>query len=126
MLSSYIIDPVRTKSGFRDYRRIDEVDAHMVRITHSLPSTVNPERSEPLTWLLGFYLPFALLEKYVGPLAEVSGQSWRGNFYKCGDETSHPHWASWSPVDSLNFHLPNCFGRISFNHTIADGRNLGG
>jgi hypothetical protein len=48
------------------------------------------------------------------PLGPMSSQSWRDNFYKCGDQTSHPHWASWSPVDDLNFHLPRCFGTICF------------
>ena len=41
-------------------------------------------------------------------------QEWRANLYKCGDETSHPHWAAWSPVDALNFHLPRCFGTLRF------------
>ena len=35
-------------------------------------------------------------------------------FFKCGDKTSHPHWASWNPVDELNFHLPRCFSEIIF------------
>ncbi|MEW6117215.1 MAG: carbohydrate-binding family 9-like protein, partial [Nitrospirota bacterium] len=41
-------------------------------------------------------------------------REWRANFYKCGDATSHPHWASWAPVEALNFHLPHCFGTICF------------
>ena len=24
---------------------------------------------------------------------------WRVNFYKCADDTSHPHWLTWSPVE---------------------------
>jgi hypothetical protein len=47
-------------------------------------------------------------------LGKIGGQSWRGNFFKCAEEISHPHWASWSPVDELNFHLPRCFGTIHF------------
>ena len=58
--------------------------------------------------------PFALLEAYVGPIAIDKGSVWGANFYKCGDETSHPHWGAWSPVDELNFHLPRCFGRLGF------------
>ncbi|MCD6337129.1 MAG: hypothetical protein J7M01_02720, partial [Candidatus Marinimicrobia bacterium] len=37
-----------------------------------------------------------------------------GNLYKCGDKTSHPHWASWSPIDKLNFHQPKHFGEFVF------------
>lgn len=70
-----------------------------------------PKRS---TWELEFFLPFTLLENYVGRLGEVAGQTWRGNFYKCAEENSHPHWAAWSPVDDFNFHRPDCFGELRF------------
>jgi len=65
-------------------------------------------------WTLRFYIPFAVFENYVGPLGEVAGQSWRGNFFKCAEDCSHPHWAAWSPVDEFNFHLPRCFGTLRF------------
>lgn len=58
--------------------------------------------------------PFALLEKYAGVFEEIGGQAWKANFYKCGSETSHPHWGSWSAIDALNFHLPAKFGDIRF------------
>jgi len=45
--------------------------------------------------------------------AAMSTKVFRGNFFKCGDETSHPHWASWSPIsEELNFHRPETFGSI--------------
>jgi hypothetical protein len=75
---------------------------------------VEPEVEGPLTWQLAFFVPVALLERYVGPIGPLAGQEWRANLYKCGDGTSHPHWASWSPVDALNFHLPHCFGTLRF------------
>jgi hypothetical protein len=56
-----------------------------------------------------------VLEKYAGKLGKIAGQTWRGNFYKCGNETSHPHWGAWSPVTELNFHLPASFGTIQLN-----------
>jgi hypothetical protein len=51
----------------------------------------------------------ALLERYTGPITE---KSWRGNFYKCGNATSRPHWLSWAPLTDRNFHLPVCFGSL--------------
>lgn len=38
------------------------------------------------------------------------------NFYRCGDETSIPHFASWMPIDSdePNFHLPQFFKPLYF------------
>lgn len=38
----------------------------------------------------------------------------QGNFYKCGDKTSMPHYLSWTPIDtpSPDFHRPEFFGDI--------------
>ena len=77
----------------------------------SWPESTTPG---PLVWTLAFEIPSAVLEGRVGPLGPLSGQQWRANLFKCGDKTSHPHWASGSPVDELNFHLPRCFGRLLF------------
>ena len=45
-----------------------------------------------------------------------TGVSWRANFYKCADKTSHPHWLTWAEIDYPNpkFHLPDFFGRLDF------------
>ena len=80
----------------------------------SLPQRVDPEITAPVQWTLRFFIPFTLFEHYLGPLGPIPGQAWRGNFFKCAEETSHPHWAAWAPVDEFNFHRPNCFGIISF------------
>ena len=40
------------------------------------------------------------------------GHRMRGNFYKCGDHTEHPHWASWAAVDRVDFHAPHRFGDL--------------
>jgi len=56
-------------------------------------------------------VPRAFFEHYTGALGEWSGQTWRANFYKCADDSSHPHWMSWNPVgDPLSFHRPERFG----------------
>lgn len=38
-----------------------------------------------------------------------------GNFYKCGDETVIPHFASWQPIHSAepDFHRPESFARLN-------------
>jgi len=38
----------------------------------------------------------------------------RANFYKCGDLTAHPHFVTWSPVETPNpdFHRPEFFGKL--------------
>jgi hypothetical protein len=44
----------------------------------------------------------------------LSGQKIRANFYKCGDNTSEPHFLSWSPIalPEPNFHAPEFFGML--------------
>ncbi len=43
-----------------------------------------------------------------------NGFTLHGNFYKCGDLTSEPHYLSWAPVtfEHPNFHLPAFFGNL--------------
>ena len=117
MLASYIVDPTRVEHGFKDFTLLTREQGRQVDIYHSLPAPVEPEITGDITWYIEFRLPLALLEQYTGPLGDIAGQTWRANFYKCGDATSHPHWASWSPVDALNFHLPHYFGRIHFTQS---------
>jgi len=114
LLASHITDHRRTPDGFAAFTRLTEEDGRLVGVRSSLPRVVDPEVDGPLDWELAFFVPFPLLEKYVGPIGSLAGQRWRANLYKCGDGTSHPHWASWSPVDALNFHLPRCFGTLVF------------
>ena len=45
------------------------------------------EITEPTDWTLKFFIPFAVLEPYTGPIVDLAGKIWRGNFYKCADET---------------------------------------
>jgi hypothetical protein len=111
-LCNYITDWRRTPAGFAAATKIPAEVGKKVRVKSSLPPITDPEITTPLNWTLQFRIPFEVLEKYVGSLGDLGGQTWRGNFYKCGDETSHPHWASWSPVDEKNFHLPRCFGQL--------------
>jgi hypothetical protein len=114
LLAYYITDHRRVGDGFASYAPFKPEEAARVTIAHSLPQLVDPEIVDSLEWMLQFRIPVALIESYTGRLGSLSGQRWRANFYKCGDETSHPHWAAWSPVDELNFHLPRCFGEVRF------------
>ena len=87
-----------------------------IEIAHSLPSIIDPEIAEPVTWTVEYRLPLDILTPYCPITQPAPGVAWRVNFYKCADETSHPHWLTWSPADnpSPNFHLPEFFGIIEF------------
>ena len=62
------------------------------------------------SWRVAVAIPLRLIgvdpEKLPGKL--------RANFYKCGDKTAHPHFVSWSPIDtpSPDFHKPEFFGEL--------------
>jgi hypothetical protein len=114
MLCSYIEDPVRTPDGFRKQKRLSPEELALVKRASSLHGKIDPEITGDRQWFLEARIPFSLLEAYTGPLQIAGGIRWSGNLYKCGDETSHPHWASWAPVEKLNFHAPQCFGTFEF------------
>ncbi len=114
LVAMHITDHRRVPGGFAASTRLTAEEGRQVAIRTTLKPPVDPETQEPLEWELSFRIPVALLEPRVGPIGSLSGQSWRANFYKCADRTSHPHWAAWSEVDALNFHLPHCFGQLHF------------
>ncbi len=64
-------------------------------------------------WAVAYTVPFSLIEALYGR-AFVPGAALSGNFYCC-DETLHPHFGSWNPVDAPapDFHRPECFGRLA-------------
>jgi len=92
----------------------DEI--RMLKIFHSEPKIVEPEKQEPTTWLIEYRVPHQILEKRCAVIRSASGVTWRANFYKCGDKTSNPHWLTWSVVDypEPRFHMPEFFGTLEF------------
>jgi hypothetical protein len=113
-LCYYILNPERTENGFKEYTRIPPEIGARIQVRSSLPPKIDPEIKDPLIWTLQFSIPVSFFAEYVGSVGPLSGQTWHGNFFKCAEEVSHPHWASWSKVDEFNFHLPRCFGTIQF------------
>ena len=95
---------------------VSDADGATIQIAHSLPKIVEPEIAAPTTWTVEYHVPFALFERYFDAARPVSGTVWKGNFYKCGDATSHPHWACWAPVEvpKPSFHQPEFFQPLHF------------
>jgi len=113
-LCYHIVNPERMADGFKEFTKMPAEIGRTIQVWPSLPGRIDPEILESLSWTLRFYIPFSLFEHRLGPLGGIPGQVWRGNFFKCADESSHPHWGSWMPVDRFDFHRPGCFGRIRF------------
>jgi hypothetical protein len=95
---------------------LPEALCRRIQCRHSLPRFVNPEITEAVTWTLAARIPLNILDRYLQPAAPAPGTIWRGNFYKCADDTSHPHWLTWAPVEAPrpDFHLPRFFGTLEF------------
>jgi len=58
-------------------------------------------------WSLSIGIPFV-------SVGVVRGNSYRANFYKCGDLTESKHYLSWHPIHTQkpDFHCPEHFGSI--------------
>lgn len=67
-------------------------------------------------WTLSFRIPLNWLAEVFPGFSAAPGLAFKGNFYKCGDETPHPHYLSWSRIDvpTPNFHLSAYFGTLAF------------
>jgi hypothetical protein len=96
---------------------VSEQDCRKIKICASMPKIVEPEIKEPTIWTVQYYLPLEVLEKYVKVKRPAAGVKWRTNFYKCADDTSHPHWSTWSLVNrpKPDFHQPQYFGTLLFD-----------
>ncbi len=114
MLASYVTDPTRINGRLAGATPLSLAEVRQVAVYGSLPPLVENEIEEEVTWSLEFAIPFVLFHGYVGSLGKVEGRQWQGNLYKCGNKTSHPHWASWSPLRDRNFHAPWDFGVLLF------------
>jgi hypothetical protein len=99
-----------------DTKELSEDDCRSIEIYHSEDKIVDPERQGDCIWTVEYRLPINMLAKYCSIEKPAPGVKWRGNFYKCADETSHPHWLTWSVVDrpAPDFHLPEFFGTLEF------------
>ena len=111
---SYVENPERIDKKLKKSTPLPAEIGKGIAIYHSLPAVVDPEIAGPIEWAIELKVPFRVLESFVGPLGNPDNQQWRANFNKCADESSHPHWATWSPVTELNFHRPWEFGEIRF------------
>jgi hypothetical protein len=95
-------------------------DLAKIEIAHSLPyETIVQEIQTPTLWTIEYRIPISVIESYMPVQKPAEGVQWKGNFYKCADRTSMPHWLSWSFVDrpAPDFHRPEYFGILTFGDT---------
>jgi len=115
LLLWYVEKPRGPDGQFQRYTEVPRELGETIAVHASLTGPIETEIAEPVTWTVSYRIPRKLIETFVGPVGELSGQTWMGNFYKCADASSHPHWGYWADVGGkLDFHQPAQFGRIVF------------
>ncbi len=115
LLLWYIETPRDERGVFGKYTEVPAKDAAAIMVKTSLAGAIPVEIAEPRTWTVSYRVPISFLEKFAGPIGSPSGQVWRANFYKCADESSHPHWGYWNDIGArFDFHQPDQFGEIRF------------
>jgi hypothetical protein len=115
LLVSHVTDATRTPTGLKKAAPLTRDQINGLRIWHSLPARIENELTQPTPWTLEAFIPWRIFDSFGTKNRLPAGEIWHANFYKCGDETSHPHWAAWADIASdLNFHQPAYFGAIRF------------
>jgi hypothetical protein len=101
------------KKGDPTEHASDEVINSIRRIS-TLGSTTFKEKNAQTQWQVTVAIPWKVFFKH--NLMPVQGRKMRGNFYKCGDGLSVPHFVSWTQINTPNpsFHVPEFFGGLEF------------
>ncbi|MCU0608666.1 MAG: carbohydrate-binding family 9-like protein, partial [Chitinispirillaceae bacterium] len=114
LLVSYNRIMVRDKARVKYSAPVLPDTGKQIKVFHSLSCPLKKEIIEPVRWIVELGVPLSFFEVFAGPLGKLQGSLWRANFNKCADESSQPHWATWSPVSEKNFHRPEDFGEMTF------------
>ena len=73
-----------------------------------------PLKNGQFTWHMALVVPATAL--FDSGITDFSGQTLRGNIYKCGDCLTTPHFLSLFPIETAqpDFHRPEFFGELTF------------
>ena len=65
-------------------------------------------------WEIDYVIPTAFIQKYIPTYRHATGTKLRGNLYKCGCATDHPHYGCFSPIPTPqpDFHRPEHFAEF--------------
>lgn len=65
-------------------------------------------------WEIFYKIPFEFIRRFFPEFEIFDEKIINANFYKCSDLGNYPHYLSWSPIEDepLDFHRPECFGKM--------------
>lgn len=106
----YMNFEMNSNGAFLAARRKSRHDKAPIDTLYSLPAVT--AFSGDGYWGTEVFFPLDFVEALFGKRDFAPGDCFKGNFYKCGDETEIPHFGMWSPVenDTPDFHRPEFFG----------------
>ncbi len=93
---------------------VPSATAEKIQIESSLGNQPFAEKTGNFEWEIMIRIP---LECFAFSQIDALDQKMASaNFYKCGDETSEPHYVTWNPVGtaSPDYHRPEYFGKVQF------------
>lgn len=98
------------KSRTEDINPLSAEKTLQIKRYASLGTEPFEEKKGDFDWQLTVEIPFSLLKIDTNNLPTHI----KANFYKCGDETSVPHYISWNPIhlENPDFHRPEFFGEL--------------
>lgn len=72
------------------------------------------EKKGYFEWTMTVVIPLSCFFQHT--IKTLKGKTSKGNFYKCGDGLSQPHYLAWNNIETPNpdFHTPQYFGEIVF------------
>lgn len=90
--------------------------AEQVRRYASLGSAPIAEGEADGNWSVEAVIPLAVMRAYAPVMEPEPGAVWRGNFYRCADDSSNPQWNMWNRIElpKPDYHQPGYFGRLLF------------
>jgi hypothetical protein len=88
--------------------------AERIEIASSLGNQPFAEKSGNFQWEMIIRIPIECFA--FDKIKSIEGKKATANFYKCGDETSEPHFVTWNPIGTENpdYHCPEYFGKVEF------------
>lgn len=101
------------RTGRHDGESLSEQEYKSILRSSNIPLLLTEDYSKTTTIELSVMIPFSLLG--IAP-ESPSGTVIKANFYKCGDCTIRPHFASWAPINTEmpDFHRPEFFKELCF------------
>ena len=100
--------------GRNDRKFVDPEIIKKIEVESSLGNQPFEEKTGNFDWEMMVRIPVQSFA--FDKIKSLNGLKATANFYKCGDETSEPHFVTWNPIGTENpdYHRPEFFGKVLF------------